>query len=164
LAGLCLVGLFFHPSTFNIVPESGSLNSRAGSSRKAQMIHVVTLYSVRVEAVGRFVGSIGWGGEWCTLSRAVAPALIASDLLQHEPSANASFLSASTVLFVCLDFWISLEAYQRGRQSPDCQRLFVARRQMAASAFEFGAFCFPNRADAEIAGMPARYGTDSAHA
>lgn len=118
------------------------------------MIYVITLYSVRAEAVGPFVRSIGRGGEWYTLSRALAPALIATDLLQHEQSAAAPFLSASSVLFVCLDFWISPEFYQRVCQSPAWQALLLARRQMADSAFEFGAFSFPKRVDAEILGMP----------
>jgi len=119
------------------------------------MIHVITLYSVRVEAVGAFVRSIGRGGQWYTLSRAAAPAaLIGTDLLQHEPSAAAPFLSASSVLFVCIDFWISREAYQRACLNPALQSLLLARRQMAASVFEFGAFSFPKRVDAEISGMP----------
>jgi hypothetical protein len=119
------------------------------------LIHIITLYSVRVEVVDPFVHSIGRGGEWYMLSRAVAPALISTDLLQHEPSAAVPFLSASSVQFVCLDFWISPESYQRACQSPACQALLLARRQMADSAFEFGAFSFPKRVDAEIVGVPA---------
>jgi hypothetical protein len=118
------------------------------------MIYVITLYSVRAEAVAPFVRSIGRGGEWYTLSRALAPALLATDLLQHEPSAAAPFLSGSSVLFVCLDFWISHSVYQRACQSPDCQRLFLDRRLLADCAFEFGAFSFPKRMDEEILGMP----------
>lgn len=119
------------------------------------MIHVITLYSVRTEAVSAFVRSVGRGGEWCTLSRAAAPAaLIGTDLLQHGLSAAAPFLSASSVSFVCIDFWISRDAYQRACQNPAFQRLLLACRQMAASIFEFGAFSFPKRVDAEISGMP----------
>jgi hypothetical protein len=120
------------------------------------MIYVITLYSVRAEGVGPFVRSIGRDGEWYSLSRALAPTtLIATDLLQHEPSAVAPFLSGSSVLFVCIDFWISREAYRRACQSPACQSLFLARREMTASAFEFGAFSFPKRLNAEIRGMSA---------
>ena len=119
------------------------------------MIYVITFYSVRAEAVGPFVRSIGWGGEWYTLSRAVAPALIATDLLQHEPSTASPFRSSSSVLFVCLDFWISHEAYKRACQSPACQSLFLARRSMAASALDFGGFHFPKQVDAEILGTPS---------
>jgi len=119
------------------------------------MIDVITLYSVRAEVVGPFVRSLGWGGDWYTLARALAPEMIASDLLQHETTGVAPLLSSSSVLFLCLDFWTSREAYQRACQSPACQALLLARRQMADCAFEFGAFSFPKQADTEILAMPA---------
>ncbi len=115
------------------------------------MTYVITLYSVRSETVSHFVRSIGRDGEWHSQSRAVAPALIATDLLQHEPSASGPFLSPSSVLLVCLDFWISREAYLRAFQSAECQQLFLDRRMMAESAFEFGPFCNPKRLDPLIA-------------
>jgi hypothetical protein len=151
---ICSSSAVSHPSTFTIGPAASTLScTRAGSLRKVQMIHVITLYSVRPDAVGSFVRSIGRDGECFALSRVVGPALLASDLLQHEPSAAAPFLSASSVLFVCIDFWISREAYQRACLNPAFQSLILARRQMAASVFEFGAFSVPKRVDAEISGM-----------
>jgi hypothetical protein len=128
---------------------------RVGFSRKASMTYVITLYSVRAEAVGHFVRSVGRDGEWNSQSRAIASGLIATDLLQHETSASAPFLSPSSVLFVCLDFWMSRQAYVRACQSADCQNLFLQRRLMASSAFEFGPFSFPKRSDPMIAATSA---------
>jgi hypothetical protein len=120
------------------------------------MTYVITLYSVRAEAVASFVHSVGRDGEWYSQSRAVASGLIATDLLHHEPSNSAPLLLGSSVLFVCLDFWVTLEAYQRARESSDCQRLFLERRQMAESAFEFGAFSPSKRSDVALAVVPAK--------
>jgi hypothetical protein len=117
--------------------------------------YVITIYGVRPERAGLFVRSMSRDGEWYSLSRALAPTtLIATDTLRHEPSAAAPFLLGSSVLFVCIDFWISRAAYQQACQSPDCQSLFIERRRMAESAFEFGAFSFPGRVDAETVDMP----------
>ncbi len=107
------------------------------------MLHVMTLYSVPAEAVGPFVRSIRMGGEWHTLARNLAPALVATDLLEQQSSPMPPFLSRSSILFVCLDFWSSSEAYRRACQQPACQALLLARRRMATSAFELGAFAFP---------------------
>jgi hypothetical protein len=118
------------------------------------MLHVMTLYSVPAEAVSPFVRSIRMGGEWHTLARNLAPALIATDLLEQQSSPMPPFLCRSLVLFVCLDFWSSVEAYRRACQQPACQALLDARRGMASSAFELGAFAFPAAQDRETLAPP----------
>ncbi|MGA2351343.1 MAG: hypothetical protein ABSF70_12990 [Terracidiphilus sp.] len=106
------------------------------------MLHVISLYSVAASSAAPFVHSIRTG-EWHTLARRVAPALVATDLLERQLSPMPPFLSRSSTLFICLDFWSSPEAYRRASQQPACQALLVARRQMASSTFELGEFCFP---------------------
>jgi hypothetical protein len=119
------------------------------------MLHVITLYAVAAESAGAFARTIRKGGQWHTLSRDLAPALIATDLLEHEASPAPPFLSSSSVLFVCLDFWTCPEAYRRACQNPACRALLVARRQMASSAFELGAFSFPAEVDLESPALGA---------
>jgi len=65
------------------------------------------------------------------------------------------FLSRTSILFVCLDFWVSPEAYRRAFQRPAIQALLDARRQMASCAFELGAFGFPAAMDTETLAPPA---------
>ncbi len=119
------------------------------------MLHVITLYSVAAEAADPFVRSIRWGGEWHTLARSLAPALSATDLLERQSSPMPPFLSRSSVLFVCLDFWSSAEAYRRACRQPALQALLLARRRMASSAFELGEFCFPAPIEIESLVPPA---------
>ena len=119
------------------------------------MLHVITLYSVAAEAAGPFVRSIRWGGEWHTLARSLAPALIATDLLEFQSSPTPEFTSRSPILFICLDFWSSPTAYRRACQQPACQALLVARRQMAGCAVELGEFCFPTPIEIESLVSPA---------
>lgn len=71
------------------------------------MLHVITLYSVAAEAAGPFVSSIRHGGGCHILASNLAPALVATDLLEHQPSQIPPFCSRSSILFVCLDFWTS---------------------------------------------------------
>lgn len=106
-------------------------------------IHVATLYSVQPEAADAFVRSIVAGGDWHSVARRVAPDLVASDLLQHQ--------SSSSPVFLCIDFWVSPERYQRARESPVYEPLFSMRNQMAAATIELGAFVFPAHAEKEVA-------------
>ncbi len=112
------------------------------------MLHVITLYSVAAKAAGPFAHSIHRGGEWRTLASRLAPALIATDLLERQPS-QAPFLSRSSTLYICIDFWNSPDAYRRACLQPSCRALFDARRRMARCAFELGAFGFPAATDIE---------------
>ena|ERR1017187_396123 len=98
-------------------------------------VHVATLYQVNAEAVDAFVREIRVGGDWHRVARRVAPDLIASDLLQHK--------SSPSPVFLCIDFWVSREKYQRVRESPAYERLFNLRHQMAEATIELGAFAFP---------------------
>jgi len=113
------------------------------------MLHVITLYSVAAEAAGPFASSIRRGGEWHTLASRLAPALIATDLLERHQSQAPPFLSSSLILFVWMDFWISPEAYRHACLQPGCQALFESRQRMAKCAFELGAFSFPVATDVE---------------
>lgn len=119
------------------------------------MLHVITLYSIAPEAVGAFVCSIRRGGQWQALARSLAPDLIATDLLEHQTSAMPPFVSTSSTLFVCIDFWASAEAYRRSCRQPGFQALLLARRRMAGSAFELGAFSSPGPEGAETQASPA---------
>jgi hypothetical protein len=94
------------------------------------------------------------GGEWHTLVRKLAPALIATDLLEQQSSPMPPFLCRSSILFVCLDFWSSAESYRRAYQQPAYQALLDARRRMASSAFELGAFAFPAAMNTETLAPP----------
>ena len=104
------------------------------------MLYVVTLYSVPAFAADSFVSSIRQGGELYALAHCLAPELIGTDILEHQASTASPSLSSA--LFLCLDFWISPEAYRRACSSLAVQHLLLARRRMASSAFELGAFAF----------------------
>ena len=105
------------------------------------MLYVVTLYSVPDFVADSFVRSIRQGGELYALAHCPAPELIGTDILEHQESTASP--SLSSVLFLCLDFWISPQAYRRACSSLAVQHLLLARRRMANSAFELGAFAFP---------------------
>ena len=96
------------------------------------MLHVITLFTVP-EDEDAFVQAMSANGYLHTLARRIAPDLVATDLLRHKLSS----------LYLCHDFWATPEAYSRGLHSPNVQSLFFARRQMASSCFELGAFQFP---------------------
>src|ERR1700761_3786292 len=106
------------------------------------MLNVITLYQISAAAVPHFVSSLGRGGEWNMLVRRGVPSLIATDV--PEPQASSS-VPGPSVLFACLDFWISAEAYHQACQNPAYQALILARRQMAESSFELGAFRWSTR-------------------
>ena len=102
-------------------------------------IHVATLYSVQPEAVDAFVRSIRVGGDWHRVSRRVAPDLVGSELLLHQ--------SSPSPVFLCVDFWVSLERYLRARDSEVYEPLFQLRHDMAAATIELGVFAFPAPAE-----------------
>jgi hypothetical protein len=97
-------------------------------------IHAATLYTVHAEAADAFVRSVRAGGDWHRLARRVSPDLVASDLPLHQ--------SSPSPLFLCIDFWVSRERYQRERKSPVYEPLFSMRHQMAAATIELGVFAF----------------------
>jgi hypothetical protein len=102
-------------------------------SKGLTMLHVVTLFVVNQDAEDTFSRSLRINGDWHSLARAIAPDLVAADLLRHQLSP----------LFVCIDFWTSSEAYHVARNSDAVRYLLRERRRMAVSSFELGAFSFP---------------------
>jgi hypothetical protein len=98
-------------------------------------IHVAALYSVQPEAADAFIRSIRIGGDWQRVARRVAPDFVASDLLLHQSSLSP--------VFMCIDFWVTRERYQRVRESPLYEPLFSMHNQMAAATIELGVFAFP---------------------
>ncbi len=100
------------------------------------MLHVITLFTVP-DGEKAFVDSLRMNGDWQTLARRIAPDLIGTDLLRHQLSP----------LYLCHDFWTSPIAYFHAARSPAVQHLLLARRVMAESAFELGAFSFPASAE-----------------
>jgi hypothetical protein len=100
------------------------------------MLHVITLFTVPDDEE-KFVRSLCKNGDWHILARRIAPELVATDLLRHRLSP----------LYICHDFWTTPEGYFLGLRSHALQNLFLARRQMAATCFELGAFEFPALAD-----------------
>lgn len=125
----------FFSIAVNHLEQARGVLLRRGFQKGSQMLYVVTLYSVSVEAAHAFETSVRRGGEWQTLARRFAPELIATDVLLRRPDSPIP-------LFLCLDFWSSPEAYLRSCRSPLHQALLAARRQLADSAFELGAFTF----------------------
>jgi hypothetical protein len=107
------------------------------------MLHVLTLYSVAPEAAGPFVRSIRRGGEWHTLAPRFAPALIASDLLERQPSLAPPFLSGDSILFVCLDFWIPPENYRAPSSSRLVRPCFTPAAGWQTRRSNSAPFAFP---------------------
>jgi hypothetical protein len=70
--------------------------------------------------------------------------------LEHNASSTPHFLRNCSRLYLALDFWTSSEVHLRGCLSAECQSLLLARRQMAATSFELGAFAFPAHKDLRI--------------
>ena len=107
------------------------------------MLQVVTLFSVPEETAVTFANSIRRGGDWHIHACRFSPDLISTDLLEHLESSRPFLVKSSSRLYLTIDFWSSHEAYLRAERSPEFQALLLARRRMATSAFEFGAFNFP---------------------
>lgn len=105
------------------------------------MLLVATLFSIHnSNTEDLFIRSLRQGGAWHTAARQVVPELVGTDLLRHRDDAPSA-------LFLCLDFWASREAYLLGCQSPAVCSLFTARRALADSSFDFGAFEFAKLPD-----------------
>jgi hypothetical protein len=105
------------------------------------MLLVASLFSVNNQnARDFFVRSVRRGGSWQTAACRVAPELIELDVLEHLEDAPRT-------LYLCLDLWKSAEAYHRACFCPEVQCLLLARRQLADSSFELGAFAFSSAPD-----------------
>jgi hypothetical protein len=105
------------------------------------MLLVASLFSVKNRnARDFFVGSARHGGSWQTAACRIAPDLIELDVfepIQDGPKA----------IYLCLDLWKSAEAYHRACFCPEVQTLFLARRHLADSSLELGAFAFASTSD-----------------
>lgn len=105
------------------------------------MLLVASLFSIKDRnARDFFVRSVRRGGSWKKAACRVAPELIELDVFEHLEDAPGG-------LYLSLELWTSTEAYHRACSSPEVQDLFLARRQLADSSFELGAFAFATTAD-----------------
>ena len=100
------------------------------------MLLVVSLFTVKNRETREFfVRSLRRGGSWQSTALRVAPQMLNFELFEHlDDGADAPYL--------CLELWMSVEAYYSACQSPEIQSLFLARRQLADSSFELGAFAY----------------------
>ena len=105
------------------------------------MLLVVSLFTVKSrEAREFFVRSLRRGGSWQTTALRIAPQILDIEVFEHlDDDADA--------LCLCLDLWKSTEAYFRACRLPEVQSLFLARRELADSSFELGAFAYSVRPD-----------------
>jgi hypothetical protein len=105
------------------------------------MLLVASLFSVKDQNTRDFfVHSVRRGGSWQTAACHVAPELIELDVFEHMEEAPKA-------IYLCLDLWTSTEAYHRACCSPRVQNLLLARRLLADSSFELGAFAFATAED-----------------
>lgn len=105
------------------------------------MLLVASLFSVKNRNAREFfVRSIRRGGSWQVTACHVAPDLIQLDVFEHEEGAPKA-------IYLCLDLWKSTEAYHRACYSTEVQELLLARRLLADSSFEIGAFAFATQED-----------------
>jgi hypothetical protein len=105
------------------------------------MLLVASLLSIKDQSARDFfVRSVRRGGNWQATACRVAPELIELDVFEHLEDVPGS-------LYLCLDLWKSAEAYHRACCSPEVQDLFLARRQLADSSFELGAFALATSPD-----------------
>jgi len=109
------------------------------------MLVLITLYAVSVEMADAFVRALRCGGEWHTLARQLAPALIGTDALVRQPSSLPPFLRGAAQFIICLDFWASQDSFERAHRQGVCQALDRSRRGLAQSVLPFGAFSFPSQ-------------------
>ena len=122
------------------------------------MLHVLTLFSVPEESAAFFTQSIRRGGDWHTHACQFSPDWIATDLLEHLESSRPFLVKSSSRLYLTIDFWSSHEAYLRAERSPEFHALLLARRRMATSAFELGAFDLPTVIQSrEFSERPTRF-------
>jgi len=113
------------------------------------MLLVVSLFTVKNRETREFfVRSLRRGGSWQSAAHSVAPQLLNFEVLEHQnDGADAPYL--------CLELWMSAEAYYCACQSPEIQSLFLARRQLADSSFELGAFAYSANPDAGDTTLPS---------
>jgi hypothetical protein len=100
------------------------------------MLLVASLFSVKDRnARDFFVRTIRRGGSWQTAACRIAPELIELDIFEHMEDAPKA-------VYLCLDLWKTAEAYHSACCSAEVQNLLLARRLLADSSFELGAFAF----------------------
>ncbi len=105
------------------------------------MLLVASLFSVRDRhARDLFVRAIRRGGSWQTAACRIAPELIELDIFEHVEDAPKA-------IYLCLDLWKSTAAYHSACCSSEVQNLLLARRLLADSSFELGAFAFASAKD-----------------
>ena len=99
------------------------------------MLLVVSLFTVKDRETREFfVRSLRRGGSWQSTAHRIAPQMLNFEVLEHlDDGASAPYL--------CLELWISAEAYYSACQSPEIQSLLLARRQLADSSFELVFSC-----------------------
>lgn len=100
------------------------------------MLLVVSLFTVKDQkARESFIHSLRRGGSWQDTALRVAPQLINLETFEHLSDRGDS-------LCLCLDLWRSTEAYYCACHSAEVQSLLLARRLLADSVLELGAFTF----------------------
>lgn len=100
------------------------------------MLLVASLFSIKDRnARDFFVRTIRRGGSWQTTACRIAPELIELDVFEQMEDAPKA-------IYLCLDLWKSTEAYHRACCSSEVQNLLLARRLLADSSLELGAFAF----------------------
>ena len=100
------------------------------------MLLVASLFSLKDRnARDFFVRTIRRGGSWQTAACRIAPELIELNILEHMEDAPKA-------IYLCLDLWKTAKAYHNACCSPEVQHLLLARRLLADSSFELGAFAF----------------------
>jgi len=105
------------------------------------MLLVASLFSVKDQyARDFFVRTIRRGGSWQNAACRIAPELIELDIFEHMEDAPKA-------VYLCLDLWKSAEAYHNACRSSEVQNLLLARRLLADSSFELGAFAFASAED-----------------
>ncbi len=102
---------------------------------------VASLFSLKDQnARDFFVRSGRRGGSWQASACRIAPELIELDVFEHMEDAPKA-------IYLCLDLWTSTEAYHIACCSSEVQSLLLARRLLADSWFELGAFAFASAED-----------------
>ena len=112
------------------------------------MLLVASLFSVKDRnARDFFVRSVRRGGSWQASACRIAPELIELDVFEHMEDAPKA-------IYLCLDLWTSTEAYHSACCSSEVQNLLLARRLLADSSFELGAFAFASAGDSGDKTLP----------
>jgi hypothetical protein len=110
-------------------------------SNGVAMLLVVSLFSItNREARELFIRSLSRGGSWQNTAFHIAPQLISLEVFEHLDDGSDS-------LCLCLDLWKSKEAYYCACHSSQVQSLLLARRRLADSSFELGAFTFASTSE-----------------